>query len=123
MPAGLWPTGRLQVCSLGLVSQVSLYCFAASFFFSRVSLAFFDSLLLLFLMVICPMCFLSFLVISSSSSSKFFGLFSFIVFFHVVVEVCPVLVRVSIYLHDTMSHAIARISSCGCMLRIHVVAC
>ncbi len=35
----------------------------------------------------------------------------------------PTSVRASIYLHDTMSHAVAWISSCGCMLSIHVFAC
>ena len=37
--------------------------------------------------------------------------------------VCLFTVRASIYLHDTMSHAITWISSCDCMLRIHVFAC
>ncbi len=32
-------------------------------------------------------------------------------------------VRASIYLHDTTSHVVAWISSCGCILNVHVFAC
>ncbi len=32
-------------------------------------------------------------------------------------------VMASVYLHDTMSHAVAWIRSCGWMLSIHVIAC